>query len=287
MTDTASTQPVRAIDAWVNVNMGELGMADYMRAAAKDVFKSGEDYWRNMSVAETLAMMDELGVERALLMSDADAPSKHVLAFPEAAPERFALAAKVDPRRGVAALRELASYARSEPVVLACVTPFTVGLAPSDRAYFPLYSACIELGLPLALTTGIPGPPAPAHVQDPLHLDDVCLAFPELTLVMAHGADPWWDVAIRLMLKYPRLHLMTSAYLPKYLPASLLHFMRTRGADRVIYASDHPAIPMKRCLDEARKLDLPAAVLERYLHGNAARVFARAQPDFTISYLKC
>jgi predicted TIM-barrel fold metal-dependent hydrolase len=264
---------MRAIDAWLNVNMGELGMPAYMRAAAKDVFKSGDDYWRDMSVSETLAMMDELGVERAILMTDAGAPSKHVLAFPAAAPERFALAAKLDPRRGVAALRELASYARSEPVVLACVTPFTVGLPPSDAVYFPLYAKCIDLGLPLALTTGIPGPPAPATVQDPLALDDVCLAFPELTLVMAHGADPWWDVAIRLMLKYARLHLMTSAYLPKYLPPSLLHFMRTRGRDRVIFASDHPAIPMKRCLDEAMKLDLPEPAREAYLYGNAARLF--------------
>ncbi|MFN7954214.1 MAG: amidohydrolase family protein [bacterium] len=264
---------MRAIDGWLNVNMGELGMPEYMKAAAKDVFHAGQDYWRNLSVGEALAMMDEHGVERAVLMSDADAPSRHVLSFAEAAPERFRLAAKLDPRRGTAALRELAAYARSAPVSLACVTPFTVGLPPSDRCYFPLYAKCIELALPLALTTGIPGPPAPAHVQDPLHLDEVCLAFPELTLVMAHGADPWWSVAIRLMLKYRGLHLMTSAYLPKYLPPELLHFMRTRGSDRVIFASDHPAIPLGRCLAEARKLDLPEATLGAYLHDNAARLF--------------
>lgn len=261
------------IDAWLNVNMGELGMPEYMKAAANDVFQAGTDYWRNMSVPETLAMMDELGVEKALLMSDADAPSRHVLTFPEAAPERFRLAAKIDPRRGMPALRELTAYARSAPVASVCVTPFTVGLPPSDRVYFPLYATCIELGLPISLTTGIPGPPAPASVQDPLHLDEVCLAFPELTLVMAHGADPWWNVGIRLMLKYRGLHLMTSAYLPKYLPPELLHFMRTRGRERVIFASDHPAIPMARCLAEARKLELPAPALDAYLGGNAARIF--------------
>ena len=55
-------------------------------------------------------------------------------------------------------------------------------------------------------------------------------------------ASPWWDVAIRLMLKYRNLRLMTSAWSPKRLPESLLHYMRTRGKDR---SSSPPTIP--RC----------------------------------------
>jgi alkylation response protein AidB-like acyl-CoA dehydrogenase len=50
--------------------------------------------------------------------------------------------------------------------------------------------------------------------------------FPELKLCMIHGADPWWDVAIRLLIKYENLRLMTSAWSPKRLPESLLHYMR-------------------------------------------------------------
>ncbi len=51
--------------------------------------------------------------------------------------------------------------------------------------------------------------------------------FPDLTICMAHGADPWWDVAIRLMIKWKGLHVMTSAYSPKRLPDELIHFMNT------------------------------------------------------------
>jgi predicted TIM-barrel fold metal-dependent hydrolase len=75
------------------------------------------------------------------------------------------------------------------------------------------------------------------------------------------------------MLKYRNLHLMTSAYLPKYLPPELLHFMNTRGQGKVIYASDHPAIPMRRCLEEATKLDLRPGVLDQFLYANAQRLF--------------
>jgi predicted TIM-barrel fold metal-dependent hydrolase len=114
----------------------------------------------------------------------------------------------------------------------------------------------------------------PAECQNPIHLDRVCLDFPDLKLVMAHGADPWWDVAIRLMLKYHNLYMMTSAYLPKYLPEELIHFMNTRGKNKIMWASDHPAIQMKRCLESAQALEgLRDGVLDNYLYNNAKSLF--------------
>src|SRR5262249_19018379 len=107
------------------------------------------------------------------------------------------------------------------------------------------------------------------------HLDRVCVRFPELRLCMIHGADPWWDVAIRLMLKYRNLRLMTSAWSPKRLPQTLLHYMSTRGEDRILFASDYPALSLQRCLDEARKLDLTPEVRDAWLHGNAHAFFFR------------
>jgi predicted TIM-barrel fold metal-dependent hydrolase len=143
----------------------------------------------------------------------------------------------------------------------------------SDAVYYPLYTTCCELDLPLCINTGIPGPPLPAEAQHPMHLDRVCIRFPELKLVMAHGADPWWDTAIRLMIKYRNLHLMTSAWSPKHLPESLLHYMRTRGRGKVMFASDLPVLSMERCLGEAAALDLDDEVRNAWLHGNAADFF--------------
>jgi predicted TIM-barrel fold metal-dependent hydrolase len=48
--------------------------------------------------------------------------------------------------------------------------------------------------------------------------------------------------------------------------------MNTRGKHKVMYASDHPAIAMDRCLDEAIRLDLRPGVLEHFLYENAQRV---------------
>jgi len=265
--------PLRAIDCWLNVNMAELGRPDYLVQMAEDYFKQGEEFFQNTSIEQTLELMDEAGVERGILTTDAERPSEHVVSFADARPDRFALGAQLDPRRGMKALRALRSFAADHPVVLARITPFYLGVAPNDAIYYPVYTACIDLDLPITINTGIPGPPAPAECQHPIHLDRVCLHFPELKLCMAHGADPWWNVAMRLMLKYPNLHLMTSAYLPKYFPPELIHFMNTRGQSKVIFASDHPAIPMKRCIEEAQKLDLREGVLDKFLYGNAARCF--------------
>jgi predicted TIM-barrel fold metal-dependent hydrolase len=263
----------RAIDAWVNVNMAELGQPDWLVQVARNYFKRGEDFFRNYSIEETLEGMDRLGVEKAILTTAAESPSEHVLAFPKAHPDRFFLAVQVDPRRLMKATRALEAVVRDQPVVCARITPFAINLPPDDRVYYPIYAKCIELKLPITINTGIPGPPAPAECQHPIHLDRVCLDFPQLRLVMAHGADPWWGVANRLMLKYRNLHLMTSAYAPRHFPPELLHFMNTRGRDKILFASDHPALPMERCVREAEALELRPGVLEAFLYQNAQRLF--------------
>jgi predicted TIM-barrel fold metal-dependent hydrolase len=75
------------------------------------------------------------------------------------------------------------------------------------------------------------------------------------------------------MLKYKNLHLMTSAYSPKHFPPELIQFMNTRGKDKILFASDHPALDWERCVTEARALDLRDGVLEKFLYGNANRFF--------------
>ena len=263
----------RAIDPFVNVNIGSAERPDWLKRVAEDYFKRASETFRDISIDEMVETMDRCGVEKAVLSLIGENPPPHVLSFPEANPDRFALAVQIDPTRGITSLRELEALKRDLPVVMARVTPFFYNLPPDDRVYYPLYAKCIELDIPVAVNTGIPGPPMPGKCQDPMYLDEVCIFFPELKLVMAHGADPWWAVAIRLMLKYANLHLMTSAYSPRYLPPEIIHFMNTRGQDRIIFATDHPVFPMDRALEEAKGLDLREGVLDKYVYANAARLF--------------
>jgi predicted TIM-barrel fold metal-dependent hydrolase len=49
--------------------------------------------------------------------------------------------------------------------------------------------------------------------------------------------------------------------------------MNTRGQDKIIFASDHPVLPMERCIAEAKELDLREGVLDKFLYQNAERLF--------------
>jgi predicted TIM-barrel fold metal-dependent hydrolase len=67
--------------------------------------------------------------------------------------------------------------------------------------------------------------------------------------------------------------MVTSAWAPKYLPRELIDFMNTRGGDKVMFGSDHPVLGLERAVREAQELDLRPDVREKYLAGNAERVF--------------
>ncbi len=270
------------IDCLVNVSLGDMKDLEYMTRVKEDYFKAGDSFFKSPELPELLDDMDANGVDRAILMTRVGATDDdRAVRFATAEPDRFALAiGGFNLLKPMKAVRSLESFVADHPVAYATVGPSFWGdgmYPPTDAVYYPLYTKCCELDLPLCLNTGIPGPPLPGEVQHPMHLDRVCIRFPELRLCMIHGADPWWDTAIRLLLKYRNLRLMTSAWSPKRLPESLLHYMRTRGTDRVIFASDYPVLSMERCIGEARALDLPAPVLEAWLHGNAEAFFFGAQ----------
>ncbi len=275
----------RAIDCLVNVDFGDRAQQpEWMIRVKEDTFKGGDSFFQSPELGQLIENMDVNGVEKAILVTGVRATGEHrAVRFAEARPDRFALAVGgFNLLRPMKALAALESFVRDHPVASALVGPSFWGdgmYPPTDAVYFPLYVKCCELDLPLCMNTGIPGPPIPGEVQNPIHLDRVCVRFPELRLCMIHGADPWWDTAIRLMIKYRNLRLMTSAWSPKRLPESLLHYMRTRGQDRILFASDYPVLSMERCLGEAAALDLPEAVRDNWLYANARSFFFGDVPD--------
>ncbi len=267
----------RAIDCLVNVDMGGRKPPDWMVRVKEDYFKGGDSFFKSPELGELLDDMDAHGVERAILLANVADTEGRAFRFAGERPDRFALGVGgLNLLRPMGTLRTLESVVRDHPVVYAAVGPSFWGdgmYPPSDAVYYPLYVKCCELDLPLCLNTGMPGPPLPAEAQNPIHLDRVCIRFPELRLCMIHGADPWWDTAIRMLGKYANLRLMTSAWSPKRLPASLLHFMSTRGRDRVLFATDYPVLSMERCLGEAAALDLADEVRRAWLLDNARAFF--------------
>ncbi len=223
------------------------------------------------SVAETLALMDQFGIEYGMVsMSDertAQALRDH--------PDRFIGALPVDGNRGMDQVRDIIR-AHDEHGIRA-VTTFPAGVNPqipiNDKLWYPVYAKCVELDLPVFVTTGVPGPRVKMMAQYVGHLDEVCYDFPELKLVMRHGAEPWEDLAVKLMLKWPNLYYSTSGFAPKYIPKAIIDYANTRGADKVLYAGYFPfGLELSRIFAELDELPLREEVWPKFLSENSRQL---------------
>jgi hypothetical protein len=144
----------------------------------------------------------------------------------------------------------------------------------NDKKFFPLYAKCVELDIPICVCTGVPGPRVPMACQKTELIDEVCWFFPELKFVMRHGAEPWDELAVKLMLKWPNLYYSTSAFAPRYYPESIVHYANTRGADKVMYAGYFPmGLSLERIFSELPNVAFKDDVWPKFLRENAVRVF--------------
>jgi predicted TIM-barrel fold metal-dependent hydrolase len=172
------------------------------------------------------------------------------------------------------AVREVEWLVRDHGYRLVRFLAFDTQLPYDHSAYFPVYAKCCELGVPVGVNVGIPGPKLPGKHQHPLALDDVCYFFPELTIVMSHGGDPWADLCVKLMLKWDGLHYMSSAWAPRHIPKAIIQYLNTRGKSKVMWASDYPLLTLDRCTKELEELDLRSEEHRRaFVRDNALRLF--------------
>ena len=146
-------------------------------------------------------------------------------------------------------------------------------LRPNDALCFPIYTKCIELNIPVVINIGFPGPLRYAKFQRPIDLDDVCVTYPELMVVATHIGHPWHLETVALLQKHANFRLMTSGFVPKYVPEEIIYTLNTRAQHKVMFASDYAIQDFQRCVDEALKLPLRPGILRRYMRENALETF--------------
>ncbi len=191
-------------------------------------------------------------------------------------PDRFVASWDVDPNRGMEAVREVEQAV--EQLGVKSVQVFPAGLTPQvdidDKKMYPLYAKCVELDIPIFVNAGVPGPRVPMECQNVARIDEVCWYFPELKFVTRHGCEPWTELAVKLLLKWPNLYYSTSAFAPKYYPSDIVEYANTRGADKVLYAGYYPAgLTLDRIFDELPKVPFRDHVWPKFLRENALRLF--------------
>jgi predicted TIM-barrel fold metal-dependent hydrolase len=230
-------------------------------------------------VVAALEAMDRHGIERAMLGvgrgGDDDRERSGVHRALAQHPDRFIGSWAVDPNHGMTAVRDLVKA--YETLGIRAATAFPAGCNPqvpiNDKRFYPLYAKCVELDIPIFICTGVPGPRVPMACQKTELLDEVCWFFPELKVVMRHGAEPWEELAVKLMLKWPNLYYSTSAFAPRYYPQAIVDFANSRGADKVMYAGYFPmGLSLDRIFAELPDVPFKDDVWPRFLRENALRV---------------
>ncbi|WP_045880167.1 amidohydrolase family protein [Pseudofrankia sp. DC12] len=228
-------------------------------------------------VGLVLGELDRHGIETALISTSANTEAAE-RALTEH-PDRFVGSWTCDPNQGMDGIRALVRAHERWGVRAATVFPHggSPQVAIDAPLMYPVYAKCVELGIPIFVTVGIAGPRVPSMCQRVELIDQVMYDFPELVFVMRHGAEPWTDLAVKLMLKWPNLYYSTSAFSPRYYPAAILDYANTRGADRILYGGYFPmGLSLDRIMTEMRQVPLKDDVWPKFLRENAARVLGLA-----------
>lgn len=181
----------------------------------------------------------------------------------------------LDPTGMMKSVRQLEKAVKEYGFQACWMMPALVGLPANHAVYFPIYAKCVELGIPVRLNVGVPGPLRFASTQMPMPaIDEICIAFPELSVVCAHVGHPWHVEMVALLQKHANLYLITSGFAPKHVPPEVWRFANTRGAQKLMWSSDYPIMPMDRCTREVE--DVPFKnddIRRRYVRENAIEVF--------------
>jgi predicted TIM-barrel fold metal-dependent hydrolase len=224
-------------------------------------------------ISVTLHEMDTWGIARGLVgVGGEESIGEKALKLH---PDRFIASMSGDPNKGMDNIREITK--NYEKFGIRAVGLFPAGTFPqvaiNDKLMYPIYAKCAELGIAVFCCAGVPGPRLRMAPQRVELIDEVMYDFPDLTFVTRHGCEPWQDLAVKLMLKWPNLYYSTSAFAPKHYPKAIIDYANTRGADKIIYAGYFPmGLAISRIMTEMEQVPFKPEVWPKFLRDNAAKV---------------
>jgi predicted TIM-barrel fold metal-dependent hydrolase len=258
------------------------GMANYGR-----IFRSrreGADHRPEGDLDAYMKHIATLGIVRSVPFGLPNAETAELL---RRFPGRFLGLARISvvEHKGMSGVRELERLVREEGFSALGVSALVDCLPASDRRYYPLYTKAAELGIPVRIYSSMNyANDRPYDLGHPRNLDQVAMDFPELKIIGGLGGWPWVNEMVALVRRHPNLHVDTSAHRARYLgqPGSgwemLIQFGNTLIQDKVMVGLSAGLVgqPYETLIKEYLGLPLKDAVKEKWLYGNAARVFGLA-----------
>jgi uncharacterized protein len=287
-------ESVRAIDVHVHIEQdghGRFALDTELLDASARYFKSGEhrtptldhvaDYYRRHQMAAVVFTVDAGSATGHPALS-----SEEIAARAAQYPDVLIPFGSVDPHNGVAAVRQIRRLVEDYGVQGFKFHPSLQAFQPNDRAFYPLYAAIEEAGVPALFHTGQTGIGAglpggrgiKLRYSAPMLLDDVAADFPGLTVILAHPSVPWQDEAISIATHKSNVYIDLSGWSPRYFPEQLVRAANSFLRTKVLFGSDFPLLTPKRWLRDFDELDIKPEVRQLILVENAARVLGLRAP---------
>ena len=183
----------------------------------------------------------------------------------------------VDPYRGRTAIEQAEHAVKNLRVLGFHFHPIGGGYTVSDPAFYPLWDAIQDLGVPICVDIGMTGVGGKMpggnglklrHAH-PLAVDEIAADFPKLKVVMAHPGYPWTDEATAICLHKANVFWEMSGWGVKFIPESIKRDIRGRLKDKMMFGSDYPSLAYERLIKEWLEVGYPDEILDKFFHGNA------------------
>lgn len=121
--------------------------------------------------------------------------------------------------------------------------PIYAGFDPRDGRCAPVYDYCQRHGLPIVFHSGTTfNRAAPLGVSRPWLFDEVAIQYPELRMVLAHLAHPFYQECLVVIRKHPHVYADISAlfYRPWQFYNMLITAQEYRVTHKLLFGTDYP-----------------------------------------------
>lgn len=197
-----------------------------------------------------------------------------VIEFVSKYPEKFIGFIGLDPHKGMKAIAELKSAVNDLGMRGAAVDPYLAQIYANDAKYYPIYSKCCELDIPIVFTTG-PATLVPNAIIDhvaPRYIDFVARDFPELKIIISHGGYPWVNETIIVTERNRNVYVELSEYEFSPMAEAYIQAANTMIPNKILYASAHPFVDFKQALKTYQTLPFEPDVRQKVMYSNAAKL---------------
>lgn len=254
--------PEFEVARWLNRRTGSRDPEHFVRSQT-------EDGWIAEIRAADLEAAVVIGRDTPAIRNDND----QIAALAAAHPEVLGVGS-VDPQRlgtqGAVAEAERAVRTLGLKAINLEPTFGAPARAFDDPLLWPVYDALEDWGVPVFLMTG-PTTPDPA-LNDPDAIGRVARAFPQLKIVVHHGAWPKVADIIGIAFRWENVTLVPDMYI--FQPGTELYVSAANGAlgDQFAFGSSYPFRALAQSIEDYARLGFRDAVLEKVFHANARRL---------------